>query len=206
MQFKKTEIEDAILRAAREEFLARGYRDASIRIITQNAGVARSNLYNYFANKDALFTAVVQPTLAEIKRAIKIGWELMPRDSEHELIPSLDHEMNEGCAIVEFIDAHREDLTLILLKSAGSSIEQFREYVQAEYQNMHTCYFETLKTQFPDKLTAGVPSFFIHTLSAWALDVVMEVVAHEIPLNEMMEYMEQFVRFYYHGLLGLMEH
>lgn len=48
------------------------------------------------------------------------------------------------------------------MKSAGSSGEQFREDVQTEYQKMHTCYFETLKTQFPDKVTARVGVAVLH--------------------------------------------
>lgn len=203
MQFKKADVEDAILQAARVEFLARGYRDASIRTITTSAGVARSNLYNYFATKDELFTAVVQPTLTKITHALNVAWDMMSCNGGP--ITSLEHELAEGRVVVEFIDAHREDLRLILLKSAGSTVEQFRDYVQAEYQKMHTWYFETLKAQFPDKLTVGASPFFIHTLSAWGLDVVTEAVAHEIPLHEMLNYTEQFVRFYYHGLLGLME-
>lgn len=203
MQFKKTEIENAIVKAAREEFLAKGFNDASIRTITRNAGVARSNLYNYFATKDALFTAVVQPTLTEIKQALQVAWEMMSRNGGQ--ITSFEQELAEGRILVEFIDAHREDLTLILLKSSGSSVEEFREYVQAEYQKIHACYFETLKAQFPSQSTAGASPFFIHALSVWALDVVTEMVAHEIPLHEMLNHTEQFVRFYYHGLLGLMQ-
>ena len=204
MQFKKTEIEDAILKAAREEFLAKGYKDAGIRTITRNAGVARSNLYNYFANKDALFTAVVHPTIAEIKQAIKFAWDMMA--CEGECIPSLEKELDEGRVIAGFIDTHREDLTLILLKSAGSSIEGFREELQEEYQKMHSKYYDYVKAHFPDNMTNAISPFFVHTLSAWMLHFVTEVVSHSIPKDEMMGYMEECVRFYYYGQLGLLEH
>jgi AcrR family transcriptional regulator len=204
MQFKKTEIEDAILKAAREEFLGKGYKDASIRTITRNAGVARSNLYNYFANKDALFTAVVHPTIAEIKNAVTLFWDMMHR--REQSIATLEHEMDEGRIMVDYIDTHREDLTLILLKSAGSSVESFRDYTQEEYQKMHSYYFEQIKTQFPDRIRNTVSPFFIHALSAWMLHFVTEVISHEIPKDEMMGYMEECVLFYYYGQLGLLEH
>ncbi len=204
MQFKKTEIEDAILKAAREEFLAKGYKDASIRAITTNAGVARSNLYNYFANKDALFAAVVQPTIAEIRQAIRFVWDMM--SSNKTCVSSLDKEMEEGRQMVEFIDTHREELALIFIQSAGSSVEDFREEVQEEYQKMHSFYFGSLKEQFPNRTKNAVSPFFIHALSAWMLHFVTEVIAHEIPKQEMMGYMEECVRFYYYGQLGLLEH
>ncbi|MDY0096511.1 MAG: TetR/AcrR family transcriptional regulator [Candidatus Vecturithrix sp.] len=204
MQFKKTEIEDALVRAAREEFLAKGFNDASIRTITQNAGVARSNLYNYFANKDALFTAVVHPTIVEIRQGIKFVWDIMI--CNEECIPSLEKEMTEGWIMVEFIDIHREDLALILLKSAGSSVEQFREELQEEYQKMHSWYFNYVKAQFPDRMKNTVSPFFIHALSAWMLHFVTEVISHGIPRDEMLGYMEECVLFYYYGQLGILEH
>ncbi|PID59156.1 hypothetical protein CSB45_01780 [candidate division KSB3 bacterium] len=204
MQFKKADVEKALLKAARAEFLAHGFKDASIRTIAGKAGVARSNLYNYFASKDALFTALVQPTLDEIRDAFTLAWEMMI-SAGNVPFPSLEHELAEGRLLVEFIDSHRENLTLILLKSQGSSVEGFIDYVQEEYQKMHSYYFDSMKARFPEKFPAGVSPFFMHTLSAWALNIVMEFISHDIPLREMLNYIEQFTRFYYHGLLGLME-
>lgn len=42
-----------ILRAAREEFMVNGFRDASLRTIARESGVAVSNIYNYFEHKAA---------------------------------------------------------------------------------------------------------------------------------------------------------
>jgi hypothetical protein len=35
--------------------------------------------------------------------------------------------------------------------------------------------------------------------------VVTEFIAHDIPLDEMHEHAEQFVRFFYYGMFGIME-
>lgn len=49
-----------ILAAASQAFLEKGYLDTSMDSISLKAGVAKQTLYNHFANKDALFIAVVQ--------------------------------------------------------------------------------------------------------------------------------------------------
>lgn len=61
-------IDPKILNSAKEEFLEKGYADASLRTICQKAGVTTGALYKRFPNKEALFRAVLEPTLNDIER------------------------------------------------------------------------------------------------------------------------------------------
>ena len=45
-----------IHQAAMEEFLEKGFADASLRQIVKNAGVTTGAFYGYYSSKDALFT------------------------------------------------------------------------------------------------------------------------------------------------------
>lgn len=81
MQFKKEDIRQTIIDKAREEFLIKGFKDASLRTIAKDAGVGLSNIYNYFKNKDDLFCEVLAPTLTN-SRLEKIN----------ESINNIDHE------------------------------------------------------------------------------------------------------------------
>lgn len=51
MQVKKQSALSDIVNAAREEFLVRGYRDASMRLIAAAAGMSAGNIYKYFRSK-----------------------------------------------------------------------------------------------------------------------------------------------------------
>lgn len=51
---------DQILRGARLVFLESGYGSASMDRIAREAGVSKGTLYNYFANKETLFAAMIQ--------------------------------------------------------------------------------------------------------------------------------------------------
>ena len=57
---------DDLLRAAKEHFLKSGYEKASLRKICASAGVTTGALYFSFANKEALFDALVGPTLHKL--------------------------------------------------------------------------------------------------------------------------------------------
>lgn len=59
MQILKDEIRKRIIEIAEQEFLKRGFKEASMRTIAKKAQTTQGNLYNYFSSKEALLDAVV---------------------------------------------------------------------------------------------------------------------------------------------------
>ncbi|NUR93221.1 MAG: TetR family transcriptional regulator, partial [Nonomuraea sp.] len=53
----------AILRAARNRFVADGYERATIRVIAADAGIDPAMVMRYFGTKEGLFAAAVEPRL-----------------------------------------------------------------------------------------------------------------------------------------------
>jgi len=66
--YKKREL---LLKAAKEEFIKKGYTKASLRTICSKAGVTTGALYFFFENKAELFSAIVDPPLNELKGLLK---------------------------------------------------------------------------------------------------------------------------------------
>ncbi len=62
---KDPEKRDAIIRAARELFLRDGVSAVSVDGIAKAAGVAKVTIYSHFADKEALFRAVIQAETAD---------------------------------------------------------------------------------------------------------------------------------------------
>ena len=54
-------------KAIKEEFLEKGYEAASIRDIGARAGMTSAGLYRHYADKEAMFNAMVEPLIEEIK-------------------------------------------------------------------------------------------------------------------------------------------
>ena len=62
------EFDEKILACAKEEFLEKGYTDASIRTIAQNAGVSTSTIYTRDSDKEGLLRFLVEAAKAIIKQ------------------------------------------------------------------------------------------------------------------------------------------
>ena len=54
-------VTENILKCAKEEFLANGYENASLRNIAEKAGTTKSSLLYRYSDKEALYHSIVQP-------------------------------------------------------------------------------------------------------------------------------------------------
>ncbi len=75
---------DAILAAARESFLERGFHASTIEDIAARAGVSKVTLYNRFGDKESLFEAMVRREVSRMDAAFTL-----PADGELSLAERL---------------------------------------------------------------------------------------------------------------------
>ena len=80
-------FDEKILSCAKEEFLEKGYTDASIRTIAQNAGVSTSTIYTRYSDKEGLFRFLVEPVAKGLKELL--------RQSLSDFSSLTGHEQNE---------------------------------------------------------------------------------------------------------------
>ncbi|MCR4632893.1 MAG: TetR/AcrR family transcriptional regulator [Erysipelotrichaceae bacterium] len=66
----KEETRKAIVEAAKEEFLEKGFEDASMRNIAAKANITVGNIYRYFQNKEELNSYIVAETSDDISRLL----------------------------------------------------------------------------------------------------------------------------------------
>lgn len=67
MQVKKEEMRQKIIEVATDEFLKRGYENASMRTIAQKSHTTLGNIYHYFKNKEVLLETILIPTFENIE-------------------------------------------------------------------------------------------------------------------------------------------
>jgi len=196
MQVKKREISKEILNTARKEFLKHGFQGTTMRVIAGKSGITTSNIYNYFKNKDYLFVEMVKPTTNKITSALE---KMIHIDlGKSTGIWDYQEKKIQFTKIIAFIDSHRQDLNLILFKSFGSSIQDFRENFIEKYTDIYLKQMRVLNNVRPGSGT--VPShFFIHNLCSMYANVIGECIMHNISYKKMKEYSEEFLTFLFFG-------
>jgi AcrR family transcriptional regulator len=127
MQRIKEELRRRILAAAKREFLEKGFESASLRAIAAAAGTAKSNLHNYFEDKDALFLALASPVAELIRGALAIA---SARNSEARPGSySSGGQASAIAAVAGFVAANTDEVRLLLFAAGGSSLGSFKEEV-----------------------------------------------------------------------------
>ena len=117
MQYLKKEIRDRILVAAVNEFKEQGYADASIRNIANNAEISLGNIYRYFDNKEALYFAVINPFMENIKQFF---------DNDFSFTNKSMQEISE--MLLSFIMQYNDEL-LIICKGNTVHYDTFIGYI-----------------------------------------------------------------------------
>lgn len=121
-----TSIDARILNSAREEFLAKSFKGASLRAICANAQVTTGAFYKRYQNKEALFDAVVAPTLAKVagysEQVEAINYEHLSRDDMRhiwEMTPDTQRR------IVDMLYDDAQGFQLLLIHAQGTRYENF---------------------------------------------------------------------------------
>ena len=79
---------EAILEAARSQFIATGFRGTTIRSVAKAAGVDPALVLHFFRNKEALFAEAVRPPINPAKR-LREALELAPESAGATLVEFL---------------------------------------------------------------------------------------------------------------------
>ena len=66
-------FDEAILSHAKKEFLEKGFAEASLRTIAQNAGVSTSTIYTRYSDKEGLFRFLVEEASAQLLEYVSIS-------------------------------------------------------------------------------------------------------------------------------------
>ncbi len=193
-----------ILRAAREEFIVNGFRDASLRTIARESGISVSNIYNHFEHKDSLFRAVLEPLL--------LSFDAMLEDhNSEENMDMYVHEIDRYrdttvASLSELVRQYRMELKLLLFRSAGSSLEHFNQELVDRQCRVGEEYLSRIKQRYPT-FSRDVSPLFIRMLSTWWIVLLSEIVSNEhLGIEELERGLSEYLLFSTAGWKALMKY
>ena len=203
MKQEEQSTQDKILSSAKQEFLEKGFLNASLRNIVKNAGVTTGAFYGYYDSKEALFAALVEEQAAYIlalfNRTID-DFEKLPGETQTERMV----DTSEECLakMLDYIYEHYDAFKLLVGCAQGTPYENFSHQLAVREEDSTYTYIETLAGM--GHPVEKIHKNLIHIISSSLFAGIFEVVVHDMPKEEAKEYLEQFHRFHAAGWSELM--
>lgn len=202
MQVKKENIRLSVVRAAREEFLEKGFLDTSMRTVAKKAGVGLSNIYNYFQDKDEIFQEILLPAVEALELLLK---EHNSADNVSlDIFSSQEYLRKNTQAFVNLIMQYRDELNLLLLRSHGSNMEGYKEDFIQRHTEIGVEYLRLMKEKYPE-VNVDLSDFFIHTMSSWWISTLSEIVMHKLNRRELERFIWEYMEYATAGWKQLMK-
>ena len=194
-----------IRQAAMDEFLEKGFADASLRQIVKNAGVTTGAFYGYYSSKEALFTALVEPHAAAV-----MGMFMRAQTAFLEL-PEAEQPSHVGvessaCVkeMLEYVYQHLEPFRLLICKAQGTSYENFiHNMVEIEVEATQG-FMEVLRRQ--GREIPVLDDQLCHITASGMFHGIFEVVVHDMPYARAKHYVQQLQDFFlagWHSMMGV---
>lgn len=189
-------------KAIMEEFLEKGYEGASIRSIGARAGMTSAGLYRHYADKEAMFDAMVQPLVDEMKR-----WLKNHTNKKYDIVEGdLSQENIFGESFVDLIRdvilPRRDEFILLMTCSGGTKYENFIHDLTEENQKEFLDALKYLKKKgYPVKV---VTEEELHMLLSAYLTACFEPIIHDYDEADIEKYLNIIQEFFMPGWMRIM--
>lgn len=199
-----SETQKKILEIGKREFLAKGFKDASLRGIVKEAGFTQGAFYGYYPDKEALFTALVSEAadglVERFKRAQKAHFDLIKK-AETEFSRKLSTEYLH--LFLDYIYDHFDAFKLVICRSAGTRYEYYiHDLVELEV-SVAEKYYRLLRSK--GKLEGKVSREVHHMITSAYFTAVFETVAHDMPRKKAFDYIKELAVFFNCGWDGILK-
>jgi AcrR family transcriptional regulator len=172
MASRVEEFDEKILACAKEEFLEKGYTDASIRTIAQNAGVSTSTIYTSLN-----------------------GFSSLTEREQNEKIMEYSDRGFEG--VIAYIYEYFSEFKLLITRAPGN---YYQDFLEGLVELDTGCTKKFLIQAGSKALAEGrITDGFLHVVSSAFYSGIFEVVIHDMPMEEAKKYIYELRSFYGNG-------
>ena len=185
-------------KAIKEEFLEKGYEAASIRSIGARAGMTSAGLYRHYADKEAMYAAMVEPLIEEIRT-----WTRKHTEKKFDLIEAKKGRNDLfGESFIDMIRdvilPRRDEFRLLMTCSSGTKYENFiHEFVQDNQKE----FLEVIRFLKDNGYPAiDVDEEELHMLLSAYLTACFEPIIHDYDDKKIIKYLNTVQQFFMPGL------
>ena len=190
-------VSEKILACAKQEFLEKGYSEASLRTIAAKADTTTGSIYSRFGDKEGLFSAIVEPAadgLIEIFLQIQKEFHAASAEDQPKLMGQYTASgMDE---MLDYVYDRFEEFQLLLDASYGTRYQDFVEQlVDIETEYTYKYMEATRFLQDGSEITEE----FVHITARAMFDSMFEVVRHRMDRDTARKYLRMLEKYHYGG-------
>ena len=193
-------VTEKLLESAKNEFLSKGYENASLQAIAEKADSSKGAIYIRYPDKESLYRALVEPTTDEfchlLERELQ-RFRMLPSDEQKEKVMTFG---NDGFSkVVAYIYNHFDEFKLIITSGENST---YQEFIHRIIELDISCTMQFIEQTGNDALSSGrLTPELAHLLSS----AFYEVVIHDMPQDQAVEHIQRMRRFYNAGWKTIFE-
>lgn len=191
-------VYERILECAVREFLEKGYKDASLRVIAADAQTTTGSIYTRFGDKEGLFEAIVKPVVDDIMElfcSIQERFHQFDAETQKERVNEYSFQGME--MFLDYIYAHYDGVRLLLDASYGTKFQNFVDEM-ARIEVEYTCKFmETVRC--PGAEGGPITKELMHIVATAYFEGVFEVIRHGMDRETAGRYVRMLERYHAAG-------
>ncbi len=197
-------VKERVLQCAMEEFLEKGYTDASLRRIAERAETSTNAIYVRFHDKEGLFSAIVEPVAREfLSRSLEGQETFAAMDAEIQKEQVNVYSNQEILKLIDYIYDHFNAFRLLLDASHGT---KYSDFVNQLVKMEETYTWKWLDaTGAGDRMKDTIPRELYHMMTTSYFEGMFEVVRHEISREKAKEYVLLMGKYHQAGFRAICE-
>ena len=199
-----SETQRKILEIGKKEFLAKGFKDASLRKIVAEAGFTKGAFYGYYPDKAALFEALVSEAaeglVAMFKTAQNAHFDLIDVD---KTAASRELSTEYLRYFINYVYDHFAEFKLVICGAEGTKYANYiHDLVELDVERTAK-YYQILRQK--GKMKGEVSSELHHMITSAYFTAVFETVVHDMTRQQALGYIEELAVFFNSGWDGLLK-
>ncbi len=192
-----TSTREKILEAATEEFMSKGYADASMRKIAGKVGITATALYRHYKDKEAIFDAVVEPAVQAWESLCQTEEQRQTGTARESGLDAMWGDNDQARRIVELIYKDFKVHKILFCKSEGTKYEDYLHEVVTKVQTATLNFMKEIE----DKgiVVNHVDEKEMHLILSAQYAAMLEMVNHDFSYEEALHYCDTVNNFFKEG-------
>ncbi len=195
MSKRDTTLDLKILESAKREFLEKGFLEASLQKICDDAGVTTGSIYRRYRGKEELFVDVVKPAIELFEHLLEDG---IQTNAQRALDNRMSDSWVESEATVTFwvkkIYREYEAVKILLARADGTMYANFtHEFIEKNF-SMSYDFMKLLEKQGKCSISLSYVEYHILLTSFWT--ALFEMIVHDVTLEEALSFVPKICQFF----------